>query len=63
MAAVTLDILALDRRSDVPLQTQLYRALREAILHGRLRPGRTTGAGIGSIQKCQLDLFVDPMAA
>jgi GntR family transcriptional regulator/MocR family aminotransferase len=39
MAAIPLDIVALDRRSAVPLQMQLYRALREAILHGRLRPG------------------------
>jgi GntR family transcriptional regulator/MocR family aminotransferase len=39
MAAISLDILALDRRAGTPLQTQLYRALREAILHGRLRPG------------------------
>ena len=39
MAAIPLDILSLDRRSGVSLQTQLYRALREAILHGRLRPG------------------------
>jgi GntR family transcriptional regulator / MocR family aminotransferase len=39
MAAIPLDIVTLDRRSQVPLQTQLYRALREAILHGRLRPG------------------------
>src|SRR5205085_549948 len=39
MAAIPLDIVALDRKSDAPLQTQLYRALREAILHGRLRPG------------------------
>jgi len=34
-----LGIIALDRRARVPLQTQLYRALREAILQGRLRPG------------------------
>jgi GntR family transcriptional regulator/MocR family aminotransferase len=39
MAAISLDILALDRRAGPPLQRQLYRALREAILHGRLRPG------------------------
>jgi GntR family transcriptional regulator/MocR family aminotransferase len=34
-----LDLLAPDRRGNVPLQTQLYRALREAILRGRLAPG------------------------
>src|SRR5258706_12109582 len=39
MGAITIDILSLDRRTGVPLQTQLYRSLREAILQGRLRPG------------------------
>jgi GntR family transcriptional regulator/MocR family aminotransferase len=39
MAALILDVVTLDRRVAVPLQTQLYRALREAILQGRLRPG------------------------
>jgi GntR family transcriptional regulator / MocR family aminotransferase len=34
-----LDTLVLDRHGALPLQTQLYRALREAILAGRLRPG------------------------
>jgi GntR family transcriptional regulator / MocR family aminotransferase len=34
-----LDGFAMDRRAGVPLQGQLYRALREAILAGRLRPG------------------------
>lgn len=32
--------LALDRSAGVPLSRQLYRALREAILSGRLRPGQ-----------------------
>jgi len=39
MAAISIDIVSVDRRSPVPLQTQLYRGLREAILRGRLRPG------------------------
>jgi GntR family transcriptional regulator/MocR family aminotransferase len=32
-------LIALDRRSRVPLQRQIYSALRQAILAGRLRPG------------------------
>src|SRR5262245_19923957 len=38
-APALLTSFALDRRGDVPLQAQLYRGLREAILAGRLRPG------------------------
>ncbi len=46
--------LGLDRASDVPLHRQLYEALRQAILEGRLRPGarlpstRTLAAELGS---------------
>jgi GntR family transcriptional regulator/MocR family aminotransferase len=36
--------LALDRSAGVPLSRQLYRALREAILSGRLRPGEALPA-------------------
>ena len=32
-------LIALDRRSRVPLQRQIYLAVRQAILGGRLRPG------------------------
>src|SRR3989442_14658739 len=39
MAAISSDFVSWHRRSPVPLQSQLYRALREAILRGRLRPG------------------------
>ena len=38
-AAALLGTLALDRASDEPLYRQLYFAIREAILDGRLRPG------------------------
>jgi len=37
--AVAMPALGLDRASDVPLHRQLYEALRQAILEGRLRPG------------------------
>jgi GntR family transcriptional regulator/MocR family aminotransferase len=39
-APAVLGTLALDRRGGEPLQRQLYRALREAVLDGRLGPGR-----------------------
>lgn len=38
-AAVTIGTLGLERASSVPLYRQLYDALRDAILSGRLRPG------------------------
>lgn len=38
-AAALLGTLALDRTSEEPLYRQLYFAIREAILEGRLRPG------------------------
>ena len=38
-AAALLGTLALERASDEPLYRQLYFAIREAILEGRLRPG------------------------
>ena len=37
--AVILGTVALDRESDLPLHRQLFDALRQAILAGRLRPG------------------------
>ncbi|MGH7893524.1 MAG: PLP-dependent aminotransferase family protein [Candidatus Binatia bacterium] len=36
---VILGTLSLDRRAAIPLQAQLYRALREGVLSGRLPPG------------------------
>jgi DNA-binding transcriptional regulator YhcF (GntR family) len=38
-AVVTIGTLGLERASSVPLYRQLYDALRDAILSGRLRPG------------------------
>ncbi|HXJ32917.1 MAG TPA: PLP-dependent aminotransferase family protein [Candidatus Eisenbacteria bacterium] len=38
-APAILGTLALDRRAALPLQAQLYRTLREAVLSGRLVPG------------------------
>ena len=37
--AAPLDILPIDRSADEPLNRQLYFAIREAILDGRLKPG------------------------
>jgi integrase len=51
MGAITIDILSLDRRTGVALQTQLYRSLREAILT-RLIEGTATKARLA------LDLLI-----
>src|SRR4029450_13339743 len=58
-----LGTIALDRGGAVPLQRQLYAALREAILMGRLAPGarlpatRVLGRGLGAARTTVVAAF------
>ena len=62
-APAILGTIALDRRARVPLQAQLYRALREAILQGRLAPGlrlpatRTLARDLGVARNTIVSVF------
>src|SRR5688572_12976536 len=62
-AVVTIGTLGFDRGAGVPLHRQLYEALREAILSGRLRPGarlpstRTLAADLGASRNTVLAAF------